>query len=124
MPTRRTLIGGVLVLALAILASVVPKALYYERISSESLRSELLAAGIVGSGPEQAAGILRQLELPTGCELSVGDYNARTKQLYASVSNAQRRGWHVWRARVTLAFSSDSLTVQNVLVDLVADRPL
>src|SRR3712207_5586927 len=105
MSLRTQLKVAALIALAAITAIIVPTSCYYSRIEPQSLRSELIAAGIMGSDAEAAATKLRRLELPRGSALLVGEYNATTKLLYASVSNAQRRGWHVWRARVTLSFN-------------------
>jgi hypothetical protein len=123
MLARRQLTLAVLIVIAAIVVIVIPTSCYYSRVDEESLRSELLAAGILGSSPEEAANVLRRLEVPRGSDLTVGEFNATTRLLYASVSNAQRRGWLVWRARVTIAFDAGH-RAEVVSVDLTADRPL
>lgn len=122
MSTRRRLTVALVALA-AIVAIVVPTSCYYSRVEPESLRSELISAGIMGSNPDEAANTLRRLVLPRGSDLLVGEFNATTKLLYASVSKAQRRGWHIWRARVKISFNASN-RVDGVTVDLTADRPL
>jgi hypothetical protein len=123
MPTRRQVMTAALVALAAIVALIVPTSCYYNRVDPESLQSQLIATGIVGSNPDEAASTLRRLVLPRGCDLVIGEFNAATKLLYASISNAQRRGWHVWRARVTISFDASD-RVEGVSVDLTADRPL
>lgn len=119
---RHAAIAGLTMLAVALVLAMWPR-YYYDRVWPATLERQLLDAGVVGSSPGEATRLLEALERPRGSQLTVGAFNHSDRVMYASLSNAQRRGWHIWRARVLLAFDQHPRVV-SVQVDLTADQPL
>lgn len=123
MPARIPKSAVVLAGVVAVLAIFVVSFVYYDRIDPEAVESELMAEGIVGSTRAEAVDALNRLTIPAGSELSVGSFDPSTRTLFASISNAQRLLWQVWRVQVTVGFDS-SERVESVSVNLTGDRPL
>ena len=123
MLTKRQLsVVGVLG-ATVVVALLLSNLVYYDRIDPEEFRAELIERGIIGSTPLEANAILSTISIPEGSEVVVGRFNPATGRAFASVSNAQRLAWNVWRVRVELIYNT-SQRVDSVEVTLTADRPL
>jgi hypothetical protein len=117
---RASRLVAALSIALALAVLLGAKFCYYRRVEPEAVRSQLIAAGIVGQSPTAAAATLRQLSLPRGSTLAVGTFDPAAKQLHAAIDDAARVGWYVWYASITLGFD-DANRVDRVTVALAGD---
>lgn len=96
---------------------------FANRVDPTRLRAELLNAGVIGSDPQAAANAIASVRIPRGSVMTIGGFDPKTRTMYASVSNAARRGWLVWRARVTVSFD-ETQRASAVSVDLISERPI
>jgi hypothetical protein len=93
---------------------------FYNRLEPETVRSQLIAAGIMGQTLDSAVATLKQLKLPRGTRLGMGTFDPTTRELDVGIDDAVRFGWVVWYVRITLRFDADN-RVDHVSAELAAD---
>jgi hypothetical protein len=79
---------------------------FYTRTTPEEVRQAILAAGIIGSAPDDAVARLQRIRLTSGQTLLVDAFEPRRKIVAATVRDAKRTISFRWSVNVVVGFDS------------------
>lgn len=95
----------------------------YTRATPASVRQAIVAAGVLGTTPDETVAKLHTVRLPSAGRLIVGSYLPDRKVVEASLPNARKPWFSTWSINVVVRFDSTS-RASELDVHYSADSPL